>query len=427
MRLDFEYPITRIYPWRYTTTFVILASSLVLAVLVYVNLAFVGVMTYTKASPTFVQGTTPSWTDRMRIWTLADDYNTGCESINLLTGGMYQTPNAAFTYNVRSLSNSHSSFTSNANYNGWSLDRCTVGIVNMVVNFAAYEANFEFAVNCLLPGDMTLNATTGSVVKAVNSDYNKPIASSSCLGPTASKICRLMLAFNSDFFQDVLYLLPEYNRTLPPVTVDQTFQLHANSTVEWLYGAFTGLGVLKKDPGQVGFQRDISPSSVTTIENYIHIVAGSILTDLGAAPEQNALASVEAFQDAVKPINTSWRLPSDHFNLYTMRILNGGMEEYNLPFTSIQPTSFNAYYLCHYRSWKAPVNLVIDVLVSTASLFMVFWSGLNLVMRFYANRAPEGNHCTCANCKNLFGKNDEIVQNHLPSSKGYNKLPACET
>ncbi|KAG8795682.1 hypothetical protein FRC12_011291 [Ceratobasidium sp. 428] len=402
MRLDFEYPITRIYPWRYTTTFVILGSSLVLAVLVYVNLAFVGVMTYTKASPTFVQRRTPSWTDRMRIWTLADDYNTGCESINLLTGGMYQTPfrvpqNAAFTYNVRSLSNSDSSFTSNANYNGSFLDRCTVGTVNMVINFAAYEANFEFAVNCLLPGDMSLNATTGCVVKAVNSDYNKPIASPSYLGPTASKICRLMLAFNSDFFQDVLYLLPGYNRT-PPVTVDQTFQLHANSTVEWLYGAFTGLGVLNHYPGKAGFQRDIRyccfplyvDEYVTTIENYIHIVAGSILTDLGAAPEQNALVSVEAFQNAVKPLNTSWRLPSDHFNLYAMKILEGGMEEYDLPFTSIESTSFNAYYLCHYLSWKAPVNLVIDVFVSTASLFMVFWSGLNLVMRFYANQAPEG-------------------------------------
>ncbi|KAG8724105.1 hypothetical protein FRC09_000318 [Ceratobasidium sp. 395] len=370
----------------------------------------------------------------MRIWTLADDYNTGCESINLLTGGMYQTPNAAFTYNVRSLSNRDSSFTSNANYNGSSLGRCTVDTVNMVINFAAYEANFEFAVSCLLPGDMSLNATTVSVVKAVNSDYNKPIASPSCLGPAASKICRLMLAFNSDFFQDVLYLLPEYNRT-PPVTVDQTFQLHANSTVEWLYGAFTGLGVLNHYPGEVGFQLSIieccgiylSPSSVTTIENYIHVVAGSILTDLGAAPEQNALASVEAFQNAVKPLNTSWRLPSDHFNLYAMKILEGGMEEYSLPFTSIEPTSFNAYYLCHYLSWKPPVNLVIDVFVSTASLFMVFWSGLNLVMRFYANQAPEGNHCTCASCKNLFDKNDETTQTHFSSSRGYDKLSACET
>ncbi|KAG8709970.1 hypothetical protein FRC09_000380 [Ceratobasidium sp. 395] len=362
----------------------------------------------------------------MRLWTLADDYNTGCESINLLTGGMYQTLNAAFTYNVQSLSNStDSSFTSNAIYNGSSLDRCTVGTVNMVINFAAYEANFEFVVNCLLPGDISLNATTSSVVKAVNSDYNKPITNPLCLRPTASKICRLMLVFNSDLFHDVMFLLPEYNR-IPPVTVDQTFQLHANSTVEWLYGPFAGPG-LWYYPGQAGFQRDISPSSVKTIENYIHVIAGCILTDLEAAPEQNALASVEAFQSAVKPMNTSWRHPSDHWDFYAIIILEGGMGEYDLPFTSIESTSFNAYYLCHYLSWKAPANLVIDVFVSTASLFMVFWSGLNLVMRFYANRAPEGNHCTCANCKNLSDTNEEVTQTHLPSIRGYDKLSACET
>ncbi|KAG8768087.1 hypothetical protein FRC12_005771 [Ceratobasidium sp. 428] len=361
---------------------------------------------------------------------LLDDYNTGCESINLLTGGAYQTPlwapqNAAVTYNVRSLSNStDSSFTSNANYNGSSLDRCTVGTVNMVINFAAYEANFEFMVNCILPGDISLNATTSSVVKAVNSDYNKPIAIPLCLRPATSKICRLMLAFNSNLFHDVMFLPPEYNRS-PPVTINQTFQLHVNSTVEWLYGAFAEPG-LYYYPGQAGFRQYISPSSVTTVENYIHVVAGCILTDLGASPKQNALASAEAFQNAVKPIDTSWRHPSGHWDFYAIMILEGGMKEYDLPFMSIQPTSFNAYYLCHYLSWKAPVNLAIDVFVSTASLFMVFWSGLNMVMRFCANRAPEGNHCSCANCNNSLDKNDEMVQIHLPSSSGYNKLSPSE-
>ncbi|KAG9119252.1 hypothetical protein FRC07_005798, partial [Ceratobasidium sp. 392] len=70
MKDFFEYPVSRPYPWRFTTISIVLASSAVLAALIYVNLTIVGVTTYTKYSSTFQPWKTPSWAERLSINTI---------------------------------------------------------------------------------------------------------------------------------------------------------------------------------------------------------------------------------------------------------------------------------------------------------------------------------------------------------------------
>ncbi|QRV73530.1 hypothetical protein RhiJN_01544 [Ceratobasidium sp. AG-Ba] len=123
-------------------------------------------------------------------------------------------------------------------------------------------------------------------------------------------------------------------------------------------------------------------------ENYIHILVGSILLDLGVGSPQNVLASVSAFRNHVKPLDWSWRQQMP-FKPETNTFLEGNIGNYGIPFVVDHPAAFNAYYLCYYISWKSGISLVVDIIVATASLFMAFWGLLNVVLRFWATKASD--------------------------------------
>lgn len=70
----------------------------------------------------------------------------------------------------------------------------------------------------------------------------------------------------------------------------------------------------------------------------------------------------------------------------------------SLPFNQTQPVPFNARYLCHNLWWKTPTSLVVDVLVATVSLFMVYWGLLQLALKYLAARSSEKGESLSHNC-----------------------------
>jgi hypothetical protein len=62
------------------------------------------------------------------------------------------------------------------------------------------------------------------------------------------------------------------------------------------------------------------------------------------------------------------------------------MTYYNIPFDIVESTHLNAQYLCHYMSWKPATSLGADVLVATASFFMVFWACLGSILTYFARK-----------------------------------------
>ncbi|KAG9085683.1 hypothetical protein FS749_004234 [Ceratobasidium sp. UAMH 11750] len=339
---------------------------------------------------------------------------------------MYQTPNGAFTYTIQTLYDlSTGTPTSNANYNGSDLTNCKVDKMTISTSYTTYEAVFQATINCTLKGDIELTATTSSVVRISDFEWNNRVT------PVASNISRLIDGFNGDAFNDLVY--NDRNDSLrgdggkPLTAMYQTFRMDAGTNITWMYGSVTAAGWISNSSAQEGFRQYVGASSVESCENYIRIFTASVLSDLGVVSEQNPLTSADAFRSAIRPLNwtdlplsrraatqsryvgTSGLWPGregggpgpgpDRSKPFANVLLGGNMSEYNLPFDFVRPTNFNAYYLCHYFSWKSPSSLAIDVFVATASLFMVYWGTLNLLLTFFAKRESEkANRCVCTNC-----------------------------
>ncbi|KAF8596426.1 hypothetical protein BDV93DRAFT_66285 [Ceratobasidium sp. AG-I] len=57
----------RPYPWRFTTVLIFIASTIILAVIIYVNVAIVGLTPTAYPSTIFEKSSEPSWIDRVNI------------------------------------------------------------------------------------------------------------------------------------------------------------------------------------------------------------------------------------------------------------------------------------------------------------------------------------------------------------------------
>ncbi|QRV88339.1 hypothetical protein RhiJN_16357 [Ceratobasidium sp. AG-Ba] len=394
------------------------------------SVAFVGVMVSTKASPVFIEGKGVSWAARMRVWALGkmnlpptsahnnkdwwlENYTTGCDPATLVTGGLYQTGNGAFFYTIKSIYdrvNDRSS--SNVDYSGSTLD-CSVYMMSFVGNVVLGEIDTEATVNCSLPGNMELLVTTSSHMTSTSRRSKNDSILALRAKPVAKRISSLWDIFESDAYM----LLARSSRL--EISIRQLLRLDASGKIipisESLQYEEESVYI---DHGDSAFNYMHDP---IVMGNYVRVFAGSILTDLGVAIQQNPLRGVQAFEDAIK-------LPENAEYSATKSIMeNDGFSSYLTPLAPIQPTAFNAYYLCHYLSWKPPVTMLIDVLVSTASLFMVFWAALNLVLRFSAHRASmKGNHCTCVNCDNSLDKENATEKGTIVEHSLYRRVSRSE-
>ncbi|KAF8596414.1 hypothetical protein BDV93DRAFT_514176 [Ceratobasidium sp. AG-I] len=105
--------------------------------------ATVGMTSYTKYSPTFIPWQLPSHLDRLDIRSM-ENYDIGCESAELVTGATHQTSNGLFTYTVQSLYDQTSrARMPTANYNGSTLESCTVDTATVTASFLTFEATVE--------------------------------------------------------------------------------------------------------------------------------------------------------------------------------------------------------------------------------------------------------------------------------------------
>ncbi|QRV88333.1 transmembrane protein [Ceratobasidium sp. AG-Ba] len=323
----------------------------------------------------------------MKIWTLGN-YTTGCEPAALLTASTYQTPNGAFRYTVKSLYDTGNKVpTSNSYYNGSLLENCWISSIAATGNFVIQEANLEATANCSLSGNIemvittnypiTLKGTFEHVTNSLDSDSRRA-------SWTSDTVFNLLVHFSSDLVTWMNFAPASSNAFY------DDFRFNTSGAVKFSSGG------ADHTPGATGLIQEWPMDSRG--KNLAYIFASCVLTDLGVGTSRNMLTSVESFHHYIEP--------TQNYSVAN-ELLSGKMEEYSLPFTFVRPALFNAYYLCHYISWKPPTSLLIDVFVSTVSIFMVFWAALNLGLRFWAQKTSEnGDHCVCANCKKAFSEND---------------------
>ncbi|KAF8596411.1 hypothetical protein BDV93DRAFT_610903 [Ceratobasidium sp. AG-I] len=410
MSLTFEYPLTRQYPWRFTTLLVLVSSFLVLSSLVYINVATVGMTSYTKYSPVFIPWQSPSQLGRLNIRTM-ENYDIGCESATLVTGGAYQTSNGLFTYTVQSLySQTSQGRISNANYNGSTLESCFVDKATVSASLSNFEATFEATVNCSLPGNLEMIVTTNNVVRIPSEDSREGIDSRA--STSAQSAGRLLAGAGSDFFYEDVFttatLTSDGNPQAAIIAFSFPFRFGENSTIEWLKGSrFVTASSIQKDPGPVDLKDSISDQSDTVLENYLRIFYSAILSDLGIASQSNVMTDTDLFRRVIQPTNFSSHPAAD--NKSEINAVLANLLEYKLPLTSVQPSRLNSEYLCHYYNWKTRSNLVMDVCVATASLFMAFWSSLAVVLASFARKdSGRGNYCTCDSCNIVLSREKNL-------------------
>ncbi|QRV90310.1 hypothetical protein RhiJN_18328 [Ceratobasidium sp. AG-Ba] len=291
---------------------------------------------------------------------------------------MYQTPNGAFVYTIVNLYNASQDISvSNVKYGGANLTDCRVNYASVDLNFAVPTAVWLMNITCKFDPHIELSATTTTVISMNNNYDDNPHMT---IG--ASQASRLITLFRNDAYNDLLVggFMGDLNAAY------YLFYLLPNASIEWITGSVSFPKKIWRDQGRETFRGSIS---VNMTENYIYVWAGLVLSDLGVDSQQNVLNSVDAFNQHIKPLNWSWRL-SELRESGTNKFLRGELPaEYDFQFGVKEPTTFNAYYLCEYTSWKSGISLFVDVFVATASLFMAFWGILNLVLRFWATGSSE--------------------------------------
>ncbi|QRW02480.1 hypothetical protein RhiLY_01478 [Ceratobasidium sp. AG-Ba] len=390
MLLDFDYPITRPYPWRLTTLWIIILSSISFTLIVYSNLAVVGTTTTSTLSPIFQEAKSPSWTDRLNIKKTLNS-NIGCDPTTLVAGGSYRTPNGAFTYTIRDFvdAQTRGSFSS-VNYNSSSLNNCAIQSMKMFANFISMDAEFEAAVNCSLSGAIEMIATASSLVTLrtdtdssimarFEDELLRPKTSATYIAPSNSV---LLAAFGLDFINQFLVNVPTTSSGTAFSTVYSSLFINSDMKISHFGGTWSTPGNLLEGPALSKF---FSNDSMAVYENYVNVFWSAVLSDIGVSARPNILTDITLFNQTIK---SGIRVPQG----ITFSWINGTAadwvlshsQKFGLPYNQVSPTFFNARYLCQNITWKTPTSLVVDVLVATTSFFMLFWGALHVVLRYFA-------------------------------------------
>lgn len=126
------------------------------------------------------------------------------------------------------------------------------------------------------------------------------------------------------------------------------------------------------------------------MENYLRIFYSAILSDMGIASKSNVMTDIDLFKRVIRSTDLSSPAAG---NKSEVNAVLENFPEYNLPLASVQPSRLNSEYLCHYTSWKTHSALAMDVCVATASLFIAFWSSLQIILAFFAKKSSNRGKC----------------------------------
>ncbi|KAG8706836.1 hypothetical protein FRC08_000828, partial [Ceratobasidium sp. 394] len=108
------------------------------------------------------------------------------------------------------------------------------------------------------------------------------------------------------------------------------------------------------------------PSAISAINNYLRIMWSSHLMYLGTPSNSNVLTDAKLMETKIS--NLSLPIPPGYF--------------FHWPLPPVERTQFNMVYRCRFLKWKSPSLLFVDVTVATVSLFMAYWSGLNMLLTY---------------------------------------------
>ncbi|KAF8596082.1 hypothetical protein BDV93DRAFT_611089 [Ceratobasidium sp. AG-I] len=393
----FDYPIRRPYPWRFTTAFIFAISTLVLAVIIYVNVAIAGLTPTTFPSTTFEKSPDLSWIDRVN---LKKALNTrSCEPTTLVSGGTYRTQNGMFPYIVGGI---HSTgpwkMLSTLVYEGQVIESCNQTRVTASGNASERDLNIKASMDCVLSGNISTSIGFSNRLpneKLKNEPHN-PMAT------IATSIVSL-LEYEATQFRSSFDSL---NNTFRPCDFAVTIIYYNPTPTSWRCE--------NDDP--MAKKLD---SWMYLMANYLQVLLSAIHLDLGVKFPYNILSNSELMHktlqenmDAIIRLNTST-------NVDEVQGILLNMTKYGLPVEEPQPAQFHAQYICRGMTWKQSSNLVLDVLVATVSLFMAYWGILNCALQYFAtSSSAHGNHCVCDNC-------NELPQ-HVPSTSETHMLRSLD-
>ncbi|ELU42207.1 Tetraspannin domain-containing protein [Rhizoctonia solani AG-1 IA] len=173
-----EYPVTRQYPWRWTTITVCFCAGFILVVLGLFNFAAVGYNVRSSYFDEFKDSKGVEWKNKLNIKYTGkcelesfdssanpryppEDNSIHCDSSNIVLGGIYRTnvsrghaqiecsqliyfKNAIFALNVESLRDPVTTAPlGSANYSGDVLDSCRVNRIYMMAEYATHEVKYR--------------------------------------------------------------------------------------------------------------------------------------------------------------------------------------------------------------------------------------------------------------------------------------------
>ncbi|KAF8595157.1 hypothetical protein BDV93DRAFT_528894 [Ceratobasidium sp. AG-I] len=384
LRVGFDYPITRPYPWRFTTSAIVAVSMIIFAGLFYFNMAVVGLTSTPYLSTTFKASQDPSWTDRIDIRRILNR-TLSCDPTTVVSGGTYKTRNSAFAYTIQSIMSADTGeeFSTLA-YDGSALENCSIQLMSASIDYSILKIGFETTINCTLAGNIELISTFATPVFSEDITRAPPTRKVSPETQMARETNEMLQGFMHDVILQFTMAPPHSNTQC--IT---DFQL-----------------------GDGGFATKVYCSDGTTdeietrrsvVNNLAKVLWSSVLLDLGTHSSFNILTDPERMRNALySKSNVSPAIEHLWPSVTAVDDVLGNMTYYSLPFDRPQPVPFNARYLCRSMWWKTPTNLVVDVLVATSSLFMVYWGVLHFGLRYLATRSsPSGNHCVCPHCNDL--------------------------
>ncbi|CAE6450839.1 unnamed protein product [Rhizoctonia solani] len=423
-----EYPVTRRYPWKWTTLSVCFGAGFVLVALGLFNFAAVGYNTQSSYYNEFKSSKGVEWKNKLNI-----GYTQGssiqCDSSSLVLGGIYRTNNAIFALNVESLRDPITfSPLGSANYSGDTLDSCRVNRIYMMADYSTHEIRYRAQVACYNPSALFANFTVDSVV-TIRAGVPNGIVNVDTLGRLDNEQSRpeavttsVLYALGLDVLAAVFfssYPVPSSSSVTNGMATSLWAEWDPLSTTEDLPLVLSGLasadGAYIQTKNISAFEtQNVSPIVRAAMRNFAIALHSAILVDVGSTVvlDNNILTNTSALQsrintkDLLKTFMTQTVGSANglNFSIPAAPLLASNPGEFRLPIAARQPGDNNSArlvqrYLCHRLVLKPPATLVVDVLVATMSMFMVGWGLTQIILIYIAKEhSVNGNYCSCPAC-----------------------------
>ncbi|KAJ1306308.1 hypothetical protein OPQ81_011007 [Rhizoctonia solani] len=424
-----EYPVTRQYPWKWTTLTVCFCAGFVLVALGLFNFAAVGYNTQSSYYDEFQGSVGVEWKNKLNV-KYTQRNSVQCDPSNIVLGGTYRTNNAIFALNVESLRDPITTAPlGSANYSGDALDSCRVNRIYMMAEYATHEVKYRAQVACRNPS-LFVNFTVDSVA-TIRAGVPNGIVNVDTLGRIDNEQSRPEAVATSVLYALGLDVLAAVFFSAPPVPSSSSINNGTATSLwaEWdplassgdLPLVLTGLaaadGAYLQTKNASAFEsQGVSMIARTAMRNFAIALHSAILVDVGSTvaldPNNNILTSVSALQSRIQTnqllgtymTQTVGSANGLNFSIPVAPLLLANPGEFRLPISARQPGDNNPArlvqrYLCHSLVLKPPATLVVDVLVATISMFMVGWGISQIVLMYVAKEhTVNGNYCSCPVC-----------------------------